>query len=880
MFSLLYVDDEPDLLELAQTFLELTGDFSVTICTSVAEALPLMETTAFDAIISDYQMPGRDGIEFLKETRRRFGAIPFILFTGKGREEVVIEAINNGADFYLQKGGSAVALFAELAHKVRLAIHHREDERLLRLSEERLRKAQLIGNTGCWEYSLKRNTIWASAEAFRIYGFDRADGEIPMETIEACIPERERVHQAIVDLVENGLEYDLEFEIRPADGAPPRTITSIATVEKDAFGRPVKIVGVIREITEQRWMEAQIRESELRFRGIFEMSPLGMVIVDDRQRIVGVNPAFCSLLEYPGEALLGRSVAELTHPDHIQADTEHVRRLLCGEIAQYDTEKRYLRQNGESVWASVTVSALRDPDGALPNLIAVIEDISERRRTEEALRRSEQQFRGLVETSPAMIWEIDRDGVFTYMSPQSLTHLGYAPEMLIGRSLFSLIPSDHLPEVRAAFALHLDGGDHLAPLEVTASHQDGRRVTVEIRSAPFLDESGELVGFRGIARDTTSQRDAEEQLEAAFEQLTAVEEELRQNFEELAISQQHLQESEEQYRSLAECSPDYIMRYDREGRHLYMNRAALRISGLREDQIIGRTHREAGFDEDLSAMWEERITSVFETAGPVQEQFEWEGADGPVVLDWRLVPEFNPDGSVGTVLGVSRDITALKRSEGALRERNRQLDLLISITRHDIMNKTLAIRGHLNLARQHPPDGAGLDALLERLDRAVATIQEQIQFTRVYQDLGTHEPVWHRLAGRLPRAQVPEGMRFEAEVDGIEVLADPMLPKVFESLLDNTLRHGGGATSVRLSSTESSSGLTVVWEDDGIGVDESEKELIFERGYGRNTGLGLYLAREILAITGGNSRETGLPGSGARFEITLPPGTFRRTPVT
>jgi CheY-like chemotaxis protein len=125
MFSILYVDDEPMLLELARLFLEKTGDFCVDTVTSATEALDILSKTSYDCIISDYQMPAMDGIVFLKTFRSKGNVEPFIIFTGKGREEVVIEALNNGADFYLQKGGDPKSQFVELAHKVRQAIQIR-----------------------------------------------------------------------------------------------------------------------------------------------------------------------------------------------------------------------------------------------------------------------------------------------------------------------------------------------------------------------------------------------------------------------------------------------------------------------------------------------------------------------------------------------------------------------------------------------------------------------------------------------------------------------------------------------------------------------------------------------------------------------------------
>ena len=128
MISLLYVDDEPDLLDLCKLFLEREGDFSVVTVTSAKEGLRILTEGMIDAIVSDYQMPGIDGIDFLKQVRADFKDIPFILFTGKGREEVVIEAIENGADFYLQKGGEPVVQFTELANHIRHTVSRRRAE--------------------------------------------------------------------------------------------------------------------------------------------------------------------------------------------------------------------------------------------------------------------------------------------------------------------------------------------------------------------------------------------------------------------------------------------------------------------------------------------------------------------------------------------------------------------------------------------------------------------------------------------------------------------------------------------------------------------------------------------------------------------------------
>jgi len=139
MISVLYVDDEEVLLELGKFFLEKSGKFHVDTVTSAHEALQRLKSTSYEAIVSDYQMPNMDGIAFLKAIRAEFADLPFIIFTGKGREEVVIEAFDNGADFYLQKGGNPTPQFLELGHKISAAVRRRQVEKALQESEMRFR---------------------------------------------------------------------------------------------------------------------------------------------------------------------------------------------------------------------------------------------------------------------------------------------------------------------------------------------------------------------------------------------------------------------------------------------------------------------------------------------------------------------------------------------------------------------------------------------------------------------------------------------------------------------------------------------------------------------------------------------------------------------
>ncbi|MDD1715835.1 MAG: HAMP domain-containing histidine kinase, partial [Methanolinea sp.] len=230
-----------------------------------------------------------------------------------------------------------------------------------------------------------------------------------------------------------------------------------------------------------------------------------------------------------------------------------------------------------------------------------------------------------------------------------------------------------------------------------------------------------------------------------------------------------------------------------------------------------------------------------------------------------------------SIVGSSRDITDRKRFEEALRLANRQLGLLTGITRHDIQNKITVILGYLKVAEMESP-GPFLMEVFGKMESATNAIRSQIEFTRTYQDLGVQEPRWITLDTVMPPPQILPTVSLITDVEGISLYADAMLEKVFSNLFDNSLRHGQRVTEIRVSYRMSGEDLVVVWEDNGIGIADKEKERIFDPGFGKNTGLGMYLAREILSLTGITIRETGEAGKGARFEITAPKGHYRIAP--
>ncbi|MEI6839914.1 MAG: HAMP domain-containing sensor histidine kinase [Methanomicrobiales archaeon] len=223
----------------------------------------------------------------------------------------------------------------------------------------------------------------------------------------------------------------------------------------------------------------------------------------------------------------------------------------------------------------------------------------------------------------------------------------------------------------------------------------------------------------------------------------------------------------------------------------------------------------------------------------------------------------------------------LRRSEEALRVANKKLNLLSGITRHDIKNQLMALKGFLELSGDALDNREQLADFLSKELKIADSIERQINFTKDYEDMGINAPAWQNVNAIIASAsrELPlNDVRIEVRQADLVVFADPLLVKVFYNLIDNSLRYGGDTmTMISLDAEEQDGSLLVIFGDDGAGISAGDKKRLFSKGYGKNSGLGLFLTREILSITGITITENGTPGRGARFEILVPPDKFRIT---
>lgn|GEM_PF-5921356 len=601
-------------------------------------------------------------------------------------------------------------------------------------------------------------------------------------------------------------------------------------------------------------LELQRRETAAALqeeRGLFIGGPVVVFRwkVSDEWPVQYVTPNCSSQFGYLPEEFSDGSIsfADIVHPDDWDRIRSDVHKFADTGINSFEQEFRLRRRDGEYRWVYDFTVIERDVAGSITSFQGYILDVHERRLVEHRLRETEENARSLINAPKESIMMIDLDGTVLYANETVASRMHTTVEDMVGRSAYTFLSHD-IADKRRLYAIEAVRSGR--PVQFI-DHRSGH--AIENNIYPLKNETGQVTRIALYGRDITEKLDAERKIA----------------------------ESEIKYRELVQNANSIIIRFGNNGNIVFFNEFGQEFFGYSEKELIekgllGTILEETGID---GRDHREMMRELFRQPDKYVHNENWNVCrDGRKVwIAWRNRPIYE-HGELTGLLSVGTDITDRRKMEEALSQANKKLNLLSSITRHDVLNLITALRGFQDISEELTPEGELRDYLKKEI-AITSSIQTQIEFTKDYQDLGVAAPIWHDLntiinhaAGKLPVKHI----RITVDIPEIEVLADPLFEKVFYTLIENGIRHGERIDTISWSGYETGEGFSIVYEDNGIGIETQEKERIFIRGIGKHTGLGLFLIREILTITGLSIRETGIPGKGARFEIMIPKGAYRK----
>ncbi len=1011
MIAVLFVDDEPVLLDIGRIYLERTGSFTVTVADSGRAALNAMKTGIFDVIVSDYEMPGMNGISLLKEIRESGDDIPFILFTGRGREEVAGEALNQGAAFYILKGGDPRAQFAELEHKILTAVDHHRGITALRESEQRL--ADIINFLPDATFAIDRSgTIIAWNRELERMTKKTAGEMVGRGNHAYAIPFYGKSRKMLVDLVFSPdpsvearyLEFSRDANLVVADSIisdltdSPRYFRSRASIFYDSGGRPAGAIESLRDITDQKMNELRLRESEEKLRVVTDYTPDWEIWEDPLNGIIYISPSCERITGYSPAEFIGNPslIDEIIHPDDREKWTMHREVTLHRQLGE-ELDVRIRTKSGEVRWINHACGPVFSTNGQYIGHIASNHDITDRIYGENAIRESQARIHQVIQylPFPLLFFHVDTNDVvlFTGANPAAGMILGKAIPFLIGREIGDIVPGNDVHMLAQAcrdgatqeenrhvdaFRINPDENSTVYAVDIVPC---GKKMVAAVfheistmtsgmeagssyprasgnsaisylsceKCRVLIDQTRELIAvtrdrnivyanrrfseavlgtgenarghiltgffvpedryfledevFSGSPAEWSSQNPVRMTGSSGLfwvnlhaTKISWEEEEAVLFFFSDVTSQvtAHLSllESEQNLSGIIDFLPDPTLVIDTTGRILFWNRAIEEMTGVKSEEVLGKGDFQHGLafygekrpmlidliqrpDEDIASRYSIHVRDADLLVADTRVKFHGEDR----VLWGKAVLLRNSSGEVTGAIETIRDITERIRTQEALREANKKLSLLSQITRHDIRNKLTGLFGYLDLAEDNMTDPE-ITPLLLRIREIAVFILRQIEMTGEYQSIGAGDPVWHPVrdafigaAGSIPA----EGISFSYTGDYYEILADPLIDKVFYNLLENAIRHAHGLSRISCSCREEERNLLIHVEDDGPGITNAMKEKIFERGVGSGTGMGLFLVREILSITGIMIQETGQEGTGARFEIRVPPGIWRQS---
>jgi PAS domain S-box-containing protein len=519
---ILHVDDEPGFSETTAIYLEREDDrFTVETATSAADALDQL-TTETDCVVSDHEMPGMNGIEFLSAVREEYPDIPFILFTGKGSEEIASDAISAGVTDYLRKR-TGQEQYELLATRIRTAVGQYRAERELERQNDLFEKAQDLADVGAWEWYPQDETGHYSEQVYEIYGVEPGYEGSPETDIQQFYhpDDRDSVRDAIQGAIESGDNYDIEVRVTAADGTEKWVRTRGDPQFED--GTCTRVRGTIRDITERKERERNLEQQGQRLTvalegskaGVWEWVPGTNEVVwhESTERLFGLEPGS---FEGTYEAFAGR-----VHDDDLPVLEAAIEEALP-DHDPFEAEYRIHTADGTERWAYARGKFV-DVEGLSPRYIGVITDITERKEREQDLEQTTEWYQTLLDAAPDAVFVADAETGEIRETNQAATRLLDRPrEEIVGMHQTELHPPEKVEEYATLFEEHVTAGGGRdetlgEQVDIYVLDADGEEIPVEI-NARTVEIDGEYLN-QGYFRDITERKQRERELQRQNERL-------------------------------------------------------------------------------------------------------------------------------------------------------------------------------------------------------------------------------------------------------------------------------------------------------------------------------------------------------------------------
>ena len=608
-----------------------------------------------------------------------------------------------------------------------------------------------------------------------------------------------------------------------------------------------------------------------------------MIIESDLNgRVSRVPKQFSQFLGYTDQELLSLKDVDITHPEDFAADEEKIKDLIAGKHQFFESEKRYMKKDGTSIWVYINMFLIRENNGIPLSLMAYVKDINSYKTATMKLRESEEKLRRITENMIDMICQTDDRGEIVYVSPSSRKVLGYEPEELMHHSIFEWVFPDDLNLIKNTFH---DTLKHSGPgkVETRYKHKLGHYIWLEVLGNVILSDSSQVIGTILSCRDISNRK----------------------------LTENALKESENRYRSLVEMSPDAIIVHQK-GKYVFANQAAMNLVGISDpDELIGRNILDF-LHEDYHKIALERSRNVLKgIAVPLMEEKVVRQDKSIVDVEVSVIP-FEFEGKMA-IQAVIRDISDRKRAEdlmlGMIKKEEKLNEAMeydriktefFSNISHELRTPLNVILGTLQLFKyyindeyiitKNPNIMKHTQVMKQNCLRLLRLVNNLIDITKIdagFYDLNLGNCDLVALTRDISESVMTYfeskelSLTFETSSDEIRTAVDPdKIERIILNLLSNAVKFSKTGGKVRVILEEiNAQVIRITVEDTGIGIPEDKMAMLFKRfqqvdkSLTRNhegSGIGLSLVKSLVDMHGGAVWVESQYGVGSSFIIEIP----------